>query len=68
MNKSVLSIIVALAVIGVLAYFLTQQKAQPTETINNLAPDEALNQEIQAIETIDLDNEFKEIDAALNQL
>ncbi len=73
MNKLIITIIVTVATLLAVTYFWNKG---PVETPNlqylpatTLSPeDAAVAQELQAIESIDLDSEFQDVDASLNQL
>ena len=74
MNKSIITIIIALIALVALAYFWDRGSVpvpdlQYAPPASSLSPeDAAITQELQAIESVNLDQEFQDIDAELGKL
>lgn len=64
-----LLILIVIVAIGLVIYFWKGQSNEVVLPQAELAPeDQAIAQELQDVSTADLEAEFKEIDAALNEL
>lgn len=74
MKKSTILILAALVALLTLAYFWNSGPVAAPETpatpdVSALSPEDAeIAQELQAIESVNLDKEFQDIDAELGQL
>lgn len=69
--KKTISIVIAVAVLAALAYFWKNRDAQVSDNLSLETPapeDASIAQELQVIESLDLDSEFKDIDADLKNL
>ncbi len=73
MNKSIISIVIAASAILAIAYFWNRGPVIPESgslpDVSSLSPEDAeITQELRAIESVNLDKEFQDIDAELGKL